>query len=297
MKISLCVNTYRRAHIYDTLLSVSRQSLPSDVEIEYIVSDNDAEGSGQAHVNRFTMETGLAVNYNIVPEKNIAIARNDAVRRATGEWVLFMDDDEVAEPGWIAAMLDCARKFDADLVQGPVISTFAPGVEPWIVNADPMSKWWGPSGTRRNMASTCNLLVRAALLKQSEAPFNFRFGKMGNDDGEMSYRLHKGGAKIVVCNECPVSEIIPADRGNVPYLKARNRGFGQAYLYLIRGESSGLRMAKVFAVAVAKSAAYLLASELVRGIDKSRWLKLRIQYWINLGKLDYFRGASKIENY
>ena len=297
MKVSLCVNTYRRSHIYETLMSAWNQELGKDIEIELIVSDNDEQGSGRPHVDRFAQDTGAHVNYNIVPEKNIAIARNDAVRRASGEWIVFLDDDEIAPSRWLATLLECANSHNADLVQGRVISTFAPGVEPWIVKADPMSKYWGPTGTRLRFASTCNLLVRASLLKATPSPFNPRFGKMGNDDGEMSFRLMRSGARIIACSEKPVTEMIPADRGNVTYLKARNRGFGQAYLYLVKEHLSPFGMVRILVTTTVNVCVYFLASEILGAFNRSRWLKLRIRYWINIGKMDYFLNAPKIENY
>jgi succinoglycan biosynthesis protein ExoM len=297
MKVSVCVNTYKREHIFHTLLSVFQQKLPPDVEVELIVSDNDADGEGCAHVERFVQKTGFPVNYKIVPEKNIAVARNSAVERATGDWVLFVDDDEWAEQDWVATLLEYASKYSADLVQGYAISRFEKGAAEWIAKADPLSKRWGPAGKQLRFASTCNLLVRASLLKATPTPFNPRFGKMGNDDAEMSYRLFKAGAKIVVCDHAPVYEVVPADRSSVAYLKARNRGFGQAYMYLIKPELSRLRRLKVFSTAVGKAVVYLVISELARLKGKDLWLKYRIKFWIDLGKLDYFLGLKKIENY
>ncbi len=297
MKVSVCVNTYKRPHIFDTLMSVSQQELPKGVDLEIVVSDNDADGEGWAHVERFVKQTDFPVNYKVVPEKNIAIARNSAVERATGDWVLFVDDDEWAEKDWIATLLEYAARYSADLVQGYAISTFEKGAEEWIAKADPLSKRWGPAGKQLRFASTCNLLVRASLLKATPAPFDPRFGKMGNDDAEMSYRLFKAGAKIVVCDQAPVYEVVPANRSNVAYLKARNRGFGQAYMYLIKPELSALRKLKVFSTAIGKAVIYLVLSEIARLKGKDLWLRYRIKFWIDLGKLDYFFSLKKIENY
>src|ERR1700722_2727035 len=37
------------------------------------------------------------------PEIGLSVARNTALRKASGEWAIFLDDDAEVEPGWIAA--------------------------------------------------------------------------------------------------------------------------------------------------------------------------------------------------
>jgi glycosyltransferase involved in cell wall biosynthesis len=43
------------------------------------------------------------VKFIIEPQTGLSVARNTALKKANGEWVIFFDDDAIAEPGWLAA--------------------------------------------------------------------------------------------------------------------------------------------------------------------------------------------------
>ncbi|WP_164051005.1 glycosyltransferase, partial [Serratia marcescens] len=43
------------------------------------------------------------------------------------EYVLMIDDDEVASPGWLDAMIAAAERENVDIVGGPVVPRFADG--------------------------------------------------------------------------------------------------------------------------------------------------------------------------
>jgi succinoglycan biosynthesis protein ExoM len=297
MKISICVNTYRRPHIYNTLLSIASQSLPPDTDIEIIISDNDALGSGKEYVDNFVAETGLEANYEIVPEKNIAVARNNAVHRATGSWILFIDDDEIAEPGWIISALDCASEFNADLVLGPVHARYAEGIPNWIAKADPMSKSWGARGTILPMASTCNLLVKRELLRQTDGPFDKTYGKMGCDDAELTHRLFKQGAIIVVNDGGAVSELVPVERGTLQYLGLRYRRLGQSHYLVISKYVDSKDLVVLTASAAIRLFVFGILAAILSVIDRSLWLRMKLRYWRNLGKLENVFKRKNIELY
>jgi glycosyltransferase involved in cell wall biosynthesis len=38
----------------------------------------------------------------------------------SGDLIAFLDDDEEASPGWLAALIETQRRYDADVVFGPV---------------------------------------------------------------------------------------------------------------------------------------------------------------------------------
>ncbi len=68
----------------------------------------------------------------------IAAARNYALAQARGEWVLFLDDDETAEPGWLAAY----RGFLAGL---PGLCVGAVG-GPYVPEYESPPPWWLDDG-------------------------------------------------------------------------------------------------------------------------------------------------------
>ena len=97
--ISLRVATDRRPSGLRRPRGSRRQSDPGS-EIEVVVVDNDAERSAAAVVEEARAELpGLRLVYAAEPERNIALARNAAVRLASGDRFAFIDDDEVPSMG------------------------------------------------------------------------------------------------------------------------------------------------------------------------------------------------------
>lgn len=297
MKVTVCINTYKRPSVYDTLKSIAAQQLVPSVSLAIVISDNDAEGSGLSAVNRARDDFHLDIDYEIVPEKNIAIARNHAVSRADGDWILFIDDDERAHPGWVTSMLECADEYDADLVLGRVVAHYADETPEWVAEADPLTKNWGKRGQSIPMASTCNLLVRARLLKCSHGPFDSAYGRMGCDDAQLTHRLFREGAKIVINDQCPVEESVPVDRGSVDYLEKRYRRLGQSHALVAMPHMSLLRRTSFATFSILKMLMFFVLSASMRNISKSRWLRFYLMNRRNVGKFDYIFSRSIIEMY
>ncbi|RIJ43461.1 glycosyltransferase, partial [Maribellus luteus] len=53
------------------------------------------------------------------PEPGVANARNAALAVAKGAMIAFLDDDEEAPPGWLAALIAAQARLGADAVFGP----------------------------------------------------------------------------------------------------------------------------------------------------------------------------------
>ena len=71
-------------------------------------------------IDALAAEAPFPVRYVHEPAAGVANARNAAMAAASGELIAFLDDDEEAAPGWLAALIDAQRRFDADVVFGPV---------------------------------------------------------------------------------------------------------------------------------------------------------------------------------
>ena len=56
MLISVCICTLKRSSVIVTLDSIAGQTLPSDVEIEAIVVDNDSDRSAEGLVSAWAAE-------------------------------------------------------------------------------------------------------------------------------------------------------------------------------------------------------------------------------------------------
>jgi succinoglycan biosynthesis protein ExoM len=219
---SVCVCTYRRPDLLAKLLeSLEKQTLPERVDMEVIVVDNDPGGSGEPVVRRFADRGRTRFTYFVQPVKNISLTRNVSVRKASGEYLLFIDDDEAAPPEWLKRMLGALGSFRADGVFGPAIPEFHESTPRWMrwreLHYLPMQS----TGDKATQQWTSNCIVRASLLKEREGPFDPAYGITGGEDCFLFESLEREGARFVYCREATVSEYLPPHRTRVKYLFLR----------------------------------------------------------------------------
>src|SRR5690606_27728072 len=116
-EISIVIPTYRRPEwLRETLASCLRQTGMAEGAYEIVVVDNCPERSAEATVAAVSSGTTVPVTYVAEPRSGVSHARNAGVRASRGTSIAFIDDDELATDGWLAALLDAQRRFDADVV-------------------------------------------------------------------------------------------------------------------------------------------------------------------------------------
>lgn len=91
------------------------------LRMEVIVSDDDDQASGLQALTSIIDKTGsISLRYLKRPSdvSGVAASRNRALAQATGEWVLFLDDDDALRPGAISSLLLCAKENSAQVCVG-----------------------------------------------------------------------------------------------------------------------------------------------------------------------------------
>jgi succinoglycan biosynthesis protein ExoM len=208
--------------LLDRLLhSLRNQALPKSVDLDVIVVDNDAAGSGESVVAKYGNLEHIRFRYFSQPVRNISLTRNMAVANATGTYLLFIDDDEVAAPDWCRALLDSAAKYEADGVFGPVYPIFENTAPRWLTGSIHLFIGHIPkkkTGTPASSTWCGNCLMRAEIMRTVPGPFNAEYGTTGGEDTELFDRLKAQGARFIYCDEAIVHEYWPAARSRVSYL-------------------------------------------------------------------------------
>jgi GT2 family glycosyltransferase len=103
------------ARCVDSLL---RQQYPA---FRVLVVDNAPTTDATAEVARAAGRRG-PVDYLLEPTAGLSFARNAAVAAAPGEILAWIDDDEVADPHWLAEVARAlAEHPDADVVSGVIV--------------------------------------------------------------------------------------------------------------------------------------------------------------------------------
>ncbi len=225
MKTAVCMATFHRPEGLARLLEgLNALELPADcADIEFVVVDNDAEGSGRQTCDRLRPTMRWPVSYHVQPRRGIAPARNMALARvdSTVEWIAFIDDDEAPAPDWLAELFRTQREYDADVVTGPVFPRFEEGTPSWIEKGRFFDGPRHETGHRLDSSATNNVLFRAAIIRGMPKHFEERFALMGCDDTHIFRRIHLAGHTIVWAASAVVYEWIPRSRANAKWLILR----------------------------------------------------------------------------
>src|SRR5258706_13865972 len=94
--ITVCICTYKRPQYLDHLVQeLCLQGTGWLFSYSIVVTDNDREQSAKNVVTNNAGKSSIQITYDSEPEQNIALARNRALANATGEFIAFIDDDEL----------------------------------------------------------------------------------------------------------------------------------------------------------------------------------------------------------
>jgi len=176
MKISVVIATRNRSELLDGALASLRGQIGAPV-IEAIVVDNGSSDATPVVADRH------GATYVFEARPNRALARNRGIAAASGEVVLFVDDDVVLPPYFIAAH---ARAQGATLVPhvvtGPIINVPAADVRPVPTFLNGSNAYF----------CTCNVSVPRSAL-EAVGGFDESFDKYGWEDTELGVRLRNFG--------------------------------------------------------------------------------------------------------
>jgi succinoglycan biosynthesis protein ExoM len=250
--ISVCICTYRRPHLLQrTLAALRRQETAGRFTMAVVVADNDREQSARSTVEAFRAATSLPVTYRVEPERNIALARNAAVASADGDYVAFIDDDEVPTPGWLACLLGACETYSADGALGPVRPRFEHPPPAWLIRSRLCERPEHRTGAflHWRQTRTGNALLRRHVLHPLTPPFRPLFAN-GGEDQDLFRRLTERGYRFVWSNEAIVYELVPPTRCTRSYLlrKALLRGQNERALLSVRSIARSLLAVPIYAL-------------------------------------------------
>jgi succinoglycan biosynthesis protein ExoM len=255
----------------ESLLAQEGLAVPAEV----VVVDNDAHRSAEQIVQDLAQRGPLPVRYFCEVRAGISHARNAGVAASRGRYVAFLDDDEVACPRWLAALLWTAKRFDADIVVGPVVPRFAdaapiPRYAERAYNRDANV----PTGEPVAWFKIGNALLHRARCLSADVPFDPRFGLSGGEDTILIAGLREQGRRLVWCAEAVVTEEIPEEKVAPAYLLRRAFRAGQttAYLPATFARPKWGTVARRMAIGAGQACLYGPWSLFLRLLGREAWL-------------------------
>ena len=290
IETSIVIPTYRRSeHLTRALAScVAQQGVAGVFEI--VVVDNDADGSARPVVEATAQRSAVLIRYVAESRPGISHARNTGVANASGRYLAFLDDDEEAAPGWLAAFVSTIRRSGADAVIGPVYPRFharSPVIDAYrrkvftrdakVPTGTTLLRWSGIGNT---------LLDKERCFVTAE-PFDPRLGLSGGEDTVFLRQLLRRGGKLVWCAEAAVWETVVAEKLASRLLLRRAFRGGQTTTFVCTAvvPPEHGRAALWMATGCAQAVLYAPAALLLRALNRERWLPVMVKAVGGLGKV------------
>ncbi|MET0295007.1 MAG: glycosyltransferase family 2 protein [Phenylobacterium sp.] len=229
--VSIVIPTQRRpAGLARAARSTFGQRGVDPTTLELVVVDNDLQPSAQGLVEELASAAPFPIVYVHEPRPGVAHARNAALAQARGALIAFLDDDEEATHGWLAALLDVQARFDADVVFGRIEAALPPrAARHGAYFADFFARR-GPAeaGLIEGHYGCGDSLLRRAALPTDGATFDLARNEIGGEDNLLFVRMRAAGARFAWAPEALVFERPEPARVTARYALRRAIAYGQA---------------------------------------------------------------------
>ncbi len=291
--IDVCICSYKRAEIADTIRAVGAQAGLDEVKIRLIVADNTATGEMREIASCAAAEAKLHLCYIHAPASNISIARNACVDAAEAEWIAFLDDDEIPCEGWLRALLDEAARGRWDAVLGPVRAIYPDAVPRWTLAGDfhSVRPVWVRGIIRT--AYTGNVLFRRALALRAGLRFRIELGRSGGEDEDFFYRFADAGGRIGYAAGAAVFERVPRDRVSLRWLVRRNFRAGQSHGARLERR----KLWSVYVLVASLKASFCALGAVVCSAHAVRRTRFLVRAALHVGVVARLTGVALIDIY
>ena len=275
--------------------SLVAQDLPAK-NWTVVAVDNNSSDDTFVTLDSYREKLPITVLRYAVPGKSAAL--NFVLQHVTGELIVLTDDDVIADPGWLSAMVACAAahpefgvfggriipdwerdpKSQAFLAWIPMGSTFAVVDEGESGPCDP-GNVWGPNTAVRRSLFTPEVRFREDIGPRPGGKY-----PMGQDS-EFVLRLARRGVKSYHCAEAVVHHFVPASSMTEDWVQKRAERLGLGMPAIFPGDvPRGFRIAGVPVAIWAQSANWALRRAVLYPLPNSR-----LRFWA-IWKHYYMRG-------
>jgi glycosyltransferase involved in cell wall biosynthesis len=302
--VTLIVPTYRRPEVVRCLDSIQQQRLDGGLDLEVLLVDNAADDRLRSTVEAYNLKARVPVRYVAEPNLGLHNARHAGVRAASGDVLVFTDDDASFDPHWLAAYAEAfAEHPEMAAAGGPVRPVWETPPPAWLARfmadyptmfpvlslMEPYTEFrLGPAGWFFGV----NMAIRRSVLVELGGFNPDSFGSLWLGDGEtgLNRRLWEVGALIGYVPRALVYHHVPPERMSPRYFRRRQANDGACDVYAlyhragVPGPGGLLRQA---ARIVARSARDWLAAPLVWDRTDPRALRVQMRAVRGWSQLQY----------
>lgn len=233
-RITAAICTYDRYALLAKAIASLREQTLADGDFEILVIDNspDHARSEVASQDYLRMPN---LRWTIEKTPGLSNARNVATRLAQAPIIAFMDDDAIAAPNWLEALLVTFKEFGAAarVVGGRVDPIWGAPRPLWLPDSllgfVSVVNWGGSArfAGEREWAAGANIAFRVDALKAAGG-FPMHLGRkrgghalLSNDESDVIEKMAAKGARLIYAPEAIVEHLVPADRLTQSWFRRR----------------------------------------------------------------------------
>jgi GT2 family glycosyltransferase len=267
--VVICAYTTKRwGQLQAAVESVAGQS--ADVDIVIVI--DHADELLQMCVARWPEHRVVANRF----AQGLSGARNTGLAVATGDVIAFLDDDAVAEHGWLDALTAGFVDDSVGGVGGRVVPAWERDPPGWL----PEEFWWVvgcsyaglPTGAQeiRNPIGANMAFARSVF--EQVGGFREEIGRVGTiplgcEETELSIRARAAGFSVWYRPDAIVRHSVPAGRATLEYFLRRcyAEGLSKAVVSALAGRTDGLASERTYVTVTLPRAVRNALLETVRG--------------------------------
>lgn len=239
MLTSIAICTLNRAEsLGRTLNSLSAMRVPDDLEWEVLVVNNGCTDHTDEIITSFAGR--LPIRRAIELQRGLSRARNKAIDHTRGQYILWTDDDVIADPGWVSAYVAAIRRWpEAAVFGGPIFANFESPVVKCVAECRDLLLWpyavcdFGRVPvrlSRKRIPFGANFVVRAAEQRRFRYDADLGLGpgqqRLGEETAVIGGILASGGIGYWV-PEARVDHCIGHERQTTAYIARYFAAYGE----------------------------------------------------------------------
>ena len=237
--LSVVVCSYNREqYIADAIESLLYQTLSPELFEILIIDNNSKDRTGEIaldYVERF----GKSHQIRYIKESNqgLCFARNRGIVEAKGKFIVYMDDDGIADPDFLEVQYNFLVEHDYVVgLGGKIIPRYVHGKPKWIdgileglvSKVDHGDKVFRYTGKKYPVG--CNMTYRKDILVQV-GMFDTAVGQVGDnvvrgDETELYNRIKKLNRPVYYLPKSRVEHVIEKNRLTRAHIKKMSEGVG-----------------------------------------------------------------------
>jgi glycosyltransferase involved in cell wall biosynthesis len=252
--VSVVICTYNRGgSLRSTLESLSKISLPADFSWELVLVDNNSSDDTRSVVENSCSEFKLPVRYVLETSQGLSHARNRGICEASGELIVFTDDDVLIAKDWLVEIKSTFDEFGCLALGGKIVADWPTSRPSWFEDQ-------GPFALGQAIIS-CDLGNEVCRTKKIPIGANMAFRKqafekyglfrtdlgrgsndlMGGEEWEFFRRLQENAEVVCYTPRAVVHHPVPRQRISKSYFRRWYYNFGKTDTRLNGFPSSSIR--------------------------------------------------------